>query len=1100
MKIAIIDTLGLTYDGSTLSKRGLGGSESAVICISRELVKLGFTVDVYNSCIDSEATPGVYDGVRYIDHSQVDNSVVYDIAISSRSVYPFFANSHHNFANRATKRILWMHDTFCDGDEHIEPMLQGGFITEVFTLSDFHTNYVINNDHGNRKRMYEVIKDKFWQTRNGANTWIDEVDVTQKDPDLFVYNASVTKGLLPLLEFIWPEVKKQIPGAKLTVIGGYYRFREGAAPDAQEEQLNKLINEPKFSSLDVTFTRVIPQFEIAEILSRAAFMIYPTAFPETFGISTLESLLYRTPVITNTFGALEETAVDMACYKVPYPTEPNSLFPEINKQQQVQKFVDAVVRAYNDKYLWQQKQYYCDVVKDIAGWDTVALQWKQHLYKITGNFMSVDEYRKVTRINDKVARVFGRRFSNAEQLQTYKSYNKQNRFIIISPFWNAENYIEKCINSVASQDYDNYHHILIDDLSDDNGWKQAKNLIESFDESIRSKFTLIKNPKNRGAIKNQLSAIKDYATDDDVVMLLDGDDWLVNNNTIFHYYNDIYNQGYEFTYGSMWSMVDNIPLIAQDYPANVKSAKSYRDHKFNWNVPYTHFRTFKKNLFNTIDQNKFKDSTGDWMKAGADVPLFYELIETVDSAKIYCNKEIVYNYNDANPLNDYKIKKDEQNKNAALALNSKGTFTLAATNEMKATEPAMYKKRILIAIPTNKYIEPETFRSIYNLDIPEGYETEFQFFYGYQIDQIRNLIAEWAKHYDYLLSVDSDIVLPKDSLKKMLAANKDIVSGLYIQRIPGKQTVEIYEDTPSGGVSNIPYRRLENQGLLQVAGCGFGAVLVNSEVFRKLEYPHFVYKSAISHSSTFSEDVYFCKKAREHGFTVWADTSIKCEHIGQQVFSIETFEERSLRDIYRQDLLSVDHKEYLKKMDINPKVVYDIGACVMHWTNVADKIWPTAEYYMFDAVEELEFLYRESKHKYYCGVLTDTDNKPIKFYKDVANASGNSYYKENTIHYNETHAVPMIGSTLDTVVAKNNWPLPDLIKLDVQGAELDILKGAKNTLQNCKDIILEAQHENYNQGAPKVNEVIEYMKSIGFELVGNFSKNAYDGDYHFRKA
>ena len=46
MKIAIIDTLGLCYCGDTISKQGLGGSESAVIYISKELARLGFDVTV----------------------------------------------------------------------------------------------------------------------------------------------------------------------------------------------------------------------------------------------------------------------------------------------------------------------------------------------------------------------------------------------------------------------------------------------------------------------------------------------------------------------------------------------------------------------------------------------------------------------------------------------------------------------------------------------------------------------------------------------------------------------------------------------------------------------------------------------------------------------------------------------------------------------------------------------------------------------------------------------------------------------------------------------------------------------------------------------
>jgi hypothetical protein len=115
------------------------------------------------------------------------------------------------------------------------------------------------------------------------------------------------------------------------------------------------------------------------------------------------------------------------------------------------------------------------------------------------------------------------------------------------------------------------------------------------------------------------------------------------------------------------------------------------------------------------------------------------------------------------------------------------------------------------------------------------------------------------------------------------------------------------------------------------------------------------------------------------------------------------------------------------------------------------------------------------------------------------NLGGNSYYKENTVHYNETHAIHEIGMTLDTIAQQNNWPLPDLIKLDVQGAELDILKGAVKTLETCSDLILECQHADYNSGAPLADSLIEYLESIGFKLVSNFHKETSDGDYHFTR-
>lgn len=669
LKIAIIDTVGLAYDGNTLNSRGLGGSESAVILISKELVKIGFKVDVYNNCIDSQAKPGVYEGVRFIDHTMQDSyEKEYDVVISSRSVFPFFPGSIYRFIEKSKWRVLWMHDTFCKGDENLEEMVVKGVINEVFTLSDFHTNYTFNNEHGN-KRMFDVLKHKNFLTRNGAVKYLDEVDLSKKDPNHFVYNASVTKGLKPLLLYIWPDVKRLIPNAHLTVIGGYYRFRDGSAPDEQEKDLIKFkeIYEGN-QNFNVKFTGVIKQQEIANILANATYMIYPTDFPETFGISSLESLLYKTPLITCRFGALEETAIDLACYKLDYPLVPNSVYPHINLPDQADKFIKMTYAAYNTPYLLQQKQNYCDVVNDIYSWATIALQWKQHLYMRLGLFLSADEFRAVSRINDKVARVYGRRFNNEVDRRRYSSTGKQKKISVITPFYNAENYIQKCILSITSQEYENYELILIDDASTDNSYNKAKDAISSLHPEIQIKCRLIKNDTNMGAVYNHYRALSNI-DDDSIVMLVDGDDSLHNNNTIFHLYNDLYQQGAEFTYGSCWSMIDNIPLVAQDYPKEVKEKKLYRKHKFAWNMPYTHLRTFTKKLFKSVSEDRFKDNAGNWLRAGGDGALFYEMIERADPNKVIAVKEIVYYYNDTNPLNDYKVNAEQQTKNAQIILN-----------------------------------------------------------------------------------------------------------------------------------------------------------------------------------------------------------------------------------------------------------------------------------------------------------------------------------------------------------------------------------------------------------------------------------------------
>jgi len=674
ISIAFLDIIGLPYDGDTLKKRGLGGSESATILMAKELTKLGFKVTIFNNCNkDSKlAREGIYDGVQYFDNTILDykSDFKFDIVISLRTIIPFITpNLYKQFEGyrpqrysaitaNAKHKAVWMHDTFANGDLILEDLLVQGHIDEVFTLSDFHSTYVMNCDHGKRRNM-EVLKHKFFQTRNGIVTYKDDVDIRKKDPHLYVFNAAFTKGMAPLVNDIWPKIKAKIPEAKLICIGGFYVF-PGQELDAQGKEWTKMSNDPKNKNLGIEFTGVIRQSEIADILERASYKLFPGAFPETFGISSLEAIAYNTPIIGTRFGALEETAVSEACYMIDYAIEPNSLFPFIPKERQVERFVNAVLMAHHNRYLHQQKQYACNQIKGVVGWDSVALQWKQHLYRQLGNYLSKEEYRKVCHINSRVRKVFGRRFTNIEE--NYLPRKVEQKIVIISPTYNSEKYINNCIESVVSQDYDNYEMIVIDDASTDNTYNIAKRW-----ES--DKIKVIRNEENKGAVRNQIESIRKYCKEDDIVMFLDGDDSFINDNEILHFYNNLYDGTTEFTYGSCYSMVDRIPLIAQNYPEEIKQKKEYRKYKFNWNMPYTHLRTFKAGLLNGIDDSNFQDENKNWYKAGGDGSIFYSLIEQADPDKVKVVSDILYNYNDINPLNDYKINGDEQTKNANRIIN-----------------------------------------------------------------------------------------------------------------------------------------------------------------------------------------------------------------------------------------------------------------------------------------------------------------------------------------------------------------------------------------------------------------------------------------------
>jgi FkbM family methyltransferase len=190
--------------------------------------------------------------------------------------------------------------------------------------------------------------------------------------------------------------------------------------------------------------------------------------------------------------------------------------------------------------------------------------------------------------------------------------------------------------------------------------------------------------------------------------------------------------------------------------------------------------------------------------------------------------------------------------------------------------------------------------------------------------------------------------------------------------------------------------------------------------------------------------------------------------------------------------------EKIKGNGVNPKVIYDIGSNVLHWTKEATRIWPDAEIILFDGYKKVEFLYQN--YRYFIEILSDEDNKKVNFYENDIHPGGNSYYREigtpssrELFNEYETRTT----RALDSIVKEYNPPLPDLVKLDVQGSEQDVIKGGAKTLKHCSNLIVELQKREYNLGAPLAKEMIPWLFSQGFINRGLFCSNGPDGDYHF---
>jgi hypothetical protein len=188
---------------------------------------------------------------------------------------------------------------------------------------------------------------------------------------------------------------------------------------------------------------------------------------------------------------------------------------------------------------------------------------------------------------------------------------------------------------------------------------------------------------------------------------------------------------------------------------------------------------------------------------------------------------------------------------------------------------------VLIAIPTAKYIESETFKSIFDLDVPDYVKVDFRYYTGYQIDHIRNNIANSAKSYDYLFAVDSDMTFPSDTLTRLMAHDVDLVSGIYMKKRLDPVEYEIYSKDQQGKLYSIVP---ESQSLFEIDACGFGCVLIKTSVFDRIDMPYFYNTGYDLNALSISEDLYFCKKLRYAGIKMWADPQTVCGHIGSYLF------------------------------------------------------------------------------------------------------------------------------------------------------------------------------------------------------------------------
>lgn len=286
-------------------KEGIGGSEEAIIRLSRQLVKQNYKVVVFgkpgpNTGLDEH-------GVMWRNYWDCNLSDEFDIFVAWRAPFIFDRKI------KARKSYLWLHDVMEAGE--FTPNRINNF-TKCIVLSKYHralfpmipeekiflSSNGIDPEDFNSKDLDMTGAPIFGnKTKNG--TTITDI---KRDPHKMIYTSSHVRGLAYIYE-IWKDVKKAVPQATLDVY--YGRESYDAVHKGNPERMKWMDGMiAKAKELDgVTDHGKVGQDEIVKHIFESGVWVYPCPFPEISCITAIKMQAGGAIPVSSNFAALDET-------------------------------------------------------------------------------------------------------------------------------------------------------------------------------------------------------------------------------------------------------------------------------------------------------------------------------------------------------------------------------------------------------------------------------------------------------------------------------------------------------------------------------------------------------------------------------------------------------------------------------------------------------------------------------------------------------------------------------------------------------------------------------------------------------------------------
>lgn len=230
--------------------------------------------------------------------------------------------------------------------------------------------------------------------------------------------------------------------------------------------------------------------------------------------------------------------------------------------------------------------------------------------------------------------------------------DKTNKFRVITAVYNGEKYIEKCLISIMEQDYKNYDITVIDDCSDDRTIEIARNY----------PVKIYKNESHSwSGFTGMIPIIKTFDTED-IVVEVDGDDFLYCND-VLSCLNEVYQRDIWLTYGQFMPINRTYKGYSHSFGSIENNENFGREKCFVTTRNYrksdvwmtSHLKTWKKWLWDKINEEDFKDEDGNYFITAGDCASMYPMLEMAGEEHIEFIDKILYVYNNLNPCSDEKM-------------------------------------------------------------------------------------------------------------------------------------------------------------------------------------------------------------------------------------------------------------------------------------------------------------------------------------------------------------------------------------------------------------------------------------------------------------